>query len=209
MKSIIPIFPLNLVVFPFSKYPLHIFEEKYKKLIIDSISANDGFGIVSMFDNRLSEIGCFVKIDEIIKTYDNGSMDIIIKGYDRFKILNTEIGFDNDYSKSTIIPFYDEETVLINSNNVSKLIDKFKNIVDYTELSLSESYWRNLNNTIFKSFKIAEKCGLTLNQQQDLLMLQNENSRIEYLLNHFRNIDNYIENTKEMKNLILNDGYIN
>lgn len=89
------------------------------------------------------------------------------------------------------------------------MIDIFKDIVEYSKLSLSDNYWRNLSNTNLKSFKIAEKCGLTLNQQQDLLVLRNENERIEYLMNHFDRLNKYIENTNEVKNLIMNDGYLN
>lgn len=208
MRSIIPIFPLNLVVFPKAKYPLHIFEERYKKMVTDAIHHDEGFGVVSNLENRISEIGCYVKVDEVIKSYDNGSMDIIVKGYDRFKILNKDVTIYG-YYEATIIPYFDEESVLVNDINVIKLIDIFKDIVEYSQLSLSDNYWRNLSNTNLKSFKIAEKCGLTLNQQQDLLVLRNENERIEYLMNHFDRLNKYIENTIEVKNLMMNDGYLN
>ncbi len=50
MKNTIPIFPLNLVVFPDSKYPLHIFEERYKILLQKCLTDNSGFGIVASID---------------------------------------------------------------------------------------------------------------------------------------------------------------
>lgn len=208
MKSIIPLFILKLIVYPDSKYPLHIFEKRYKSLVNNSLTSGEGFGIVSNIDNRVSEVGCYVQIEKVIKKYENGSMDIIIKGIDRFKILNKTLT-ENDIFEGTIIPFFDSKLELINSANVSKLIGKFKRIVDYSELTLSSNYWNNLEAVDLKSFKIAEKCGLTLNQQQDLLMIQNENERINYLLNHFEKLDDYISNSNEMKNLIMNDGYIN
>jgi Lon protease-like protein len=177
-------------------------------MVTDAIHHDEGFGVVSNLENRISEIGCYVKVDEVIKSYDNGSMDIIVKGYDRFKILNKDVTIYG-YYEATIIPYFDEESVLVNDINVIKLIDIFKDIVEYSQLSLSDNYWRNLSNTNLKSFKIAEKCGLTLNQQQDLLVLRNENERIEYLMNHFDRLNKYIENTNEVKNLMMNDGYLN
>ena len=42
----IPLFPLNMVVLPFEKVPLHIFEPRYKKMISESIENNSPFGIV-------------------------------------------------------------------------------------------------------------------------------------------------------------------
>ena len=70
MQLKIPIFPLNLVVFPGSKYPLHIFEERYKRLLNKCLNSNTGFGIVSLIDKIISDVGVYVIISEVIKTYD-------------------------------------------------------------------------------------------------------------------------------------------
>ena len=63
----VPIFPLNLVVFPGSKYPLHIFEERYKILINRCLEDNSGFGIVALIDKKISDVGVFVKVNQVIK----------------------------------------------------------------------------------------------------------------------------------------------
>ena len=56
MKNIIPIFPLIKVVFPNSKFPLHIFEERYKKLINRILDEKVGFGIVPYINDKVGEI---------------------------------------------------------------------------------------------------------------------------------------------------------
>jgi Lon protease-like protein len=61
MKTI-PLFPLNLVVFPNSRYPLHIFEERYKKMINDCLTDETGFGIVAPSGKELSKIGSYAVI---------------------------------------------------------------------------------------------------------------------------------------------------
>ena len=88
MNNKIPIFPLNIVIFPDSSYPLHIFEERYKRMLKRSLENNEEFGIVSKIDLEISHIGCMAKISEIVKTYENGSTDIIIKGGARFNIIS-------------------------------------------------------------------------------------------------------------------------
>ena len=85
MKEIIPIFPLNLVMFPGAVYPLHIFEERYKRMVRYCEENDEGFGIVSKIDETISDIGCYAKLAEIINVYDNGSLDIIVKGIKRFR----------------------------------------------------------------------------------------------------------------------------
>ena len=78
--SRIPIFPLNLVVFPDSKYPLHIFEERYKILIEKCLREKTGFGIVASFERKISDVGVYVIIDSVVKVYDNVESDIVVDG---------------------------------------------------------------------------------------------------------------------------------
>lgn len=79
MNSTIPIFPLNLVVFPGSKYPLHIFEERYKILIQKCLKENSGFGIVTFIDKKISDVGVYVKVTDVVKTYINASLILLLK----------------------------------------------------------------------------------------------------------------------------------
>ena len=45
-SRLLPLFPLNVVVFPGTPLPLHIFEERYKDMIGSAIRDNSEFGIV-------------------------------------------------------------------------------------------------------------------------------------------------------------------
>ncbi|MFP4364420.1 MAG: LON peptidase substrate-binding domain-containing protein [Spirochaetia bacterium] len=85
-KHIIPIFPLSAVLFPYTLMPLHIFEDRYKELISD-ISASDGlFGIVYSSGNSFSQVGTLAKYQKTVKSYSDGSTDIITLGKERFHI---------------------------------------------------------------------------------------------------------------------------
>ena len=90
MNNSISIFPLNLVVFPYSKIPLHIFEERYKKMIDKCLEEKTGFGIISLIKNNLSEIGSYVDITDVLNKYENGESDIVVKGNARFKLLKAK-----------------------------------------------------------------------------------------------------------------------
>ena len=60
MKSQIPIFPLNLVMFPEARYPLHIFEERYKRMIKWCIDNDTEFGIVLKIDLKIANVDCIM-----------------------------------------------------------------------------------------------------------------------------------------------------
>ena len=72
MTNFIPIFPLNIVVFPGEEVNLHIFEPRYKQLVKECFSDAKPFGIPPVINNQVGEMGTLVKVQEMVKVYDNG-----------------------------------------------------------------------------------------------------------------------------------------
>ena len=71
----IPLFPLELVLLPYEKLLLHIFEPRYKKMILNAINYNKLFGIVLKDSNNIYKIGCKAKVSEVLKTFPDGKYD--------------------------------------------------------------------------------------------------------------------------------------
>jgi ATP-dependent Lon protease len=207
MKNTIPIFPLNLVVFPDSKYPLHIFEERYKILLQKCLTDNSGFGIVASIDKRISDVGVYVKVTQILKTYLNGELDIVVQGVERFLINSTSLHPDGYYVAD--VEKYDDENIMIDTRLNDELKSEFEEIVELANFKLEDAFWNNLNSAKLKSYKIAEKSGLTYEQQQELLVLKNENERLSYLINYFILIKDKVDRADTIKKIIMNDGYLN
>ena len=87
MTNFIPIFPLGITVFPGEKLNLHIFEPRYKQLILECATLKKPFGIPTVVNGKISDIGTLVEIAEITTTYENGEMDIKTKGLAVFHVL--------------------------------------------------------------------------------------------------------------------------
>lgn len=207
MKTRISLFPLNLVVFPDSKYPLHIFEERYKKLIRKCLDEKEGFGIVSLVGNDLSKVGSFVTISSVLKKYDSGEFDVIVTGNSRFVTNRVELHQDGYYFAD--VTFFNDEPVAYNPLLLEELQSQFEILMGRFNFSLEESFWDNYYAAEMKSFKMAEKAGLTLTQQQTLLSIKDENKRLNYLIEHFKLMASKITKDEALKTLVLNDGYIN
>lgn len=202
----IPLFPLKLVVFPYSKYPLHIFEERYKRMIDTCLSNESGFGIVAPSDNELAKIGSYVFITKLLKKYENGEMDIVIEARSRFNIRRITSHIDG-YLLAEVEEYYDTQSTA-NPSLLDEMEDMFEKILDKYDFELEKSFWTGYKNSKAKSFKIAEKSGLSLTQQQTLLTLQDENRRINFLINHFEKLDENISKNAGLRNIILGDGYL-
>lgn len=208
MNEIIPIFPLNIVMYPGAKYPLHIFEERYKKMVRNSIFSGQGFGIVSKIDLEISNIGCYVLVDKVVKQYENGSMDIFVEGIERFEIITKSYNSEG-YMEAAVVSYHDAPDEEKNMLSIQQAMVKFKDIINNTTIELEDSFWKNLERSDFKSFKLAEKSGLNIKQQQNILAFQSENKRIKFLLEHFEKIESYLEESKAIREIIAGDGYIN
>jgi Lon protease-like protein len=207
MENLIPIFPLKLVVFPNSSYPLHIFEPRYKKMITYCIDNNTGFGIVASFDKRISDVGVYVLITDVLKKYDNGEFDILVKGISRFLINETKLHPDG-YFISTVEE-YNDRKVSIDNSLLQELKDEFEKILELANYKLEDKFWKQYSQSEFKSFKIAEKSGLDYAQQQELLILRNENARLNYLIKYFSLLKNKMSNSETLNKIVMGDGFIN
>ena len=209
MNQKIPLFPLALVVFPNSKYPLHIFEERYKILINKCLGNSTGFGIVSKIGDTISEVGVYVEIAEVIKIYESGELDIVVAGKWRFKRMNIEMHPDGYYlSDVSRIKDNDSEGDL-NFNLFFTLKQRVQEMLKLVNFNVNQGFWDTLEKTNLKSFKLAEKAGLSILQQQELLTIQSENKRLSYLLDHFEKLEAKLEENKMMREIILGDGYLN
>ncbi|HXP29040.1 MAG TPA: LON peptidase substrate-binding domain-containing protein, partial [Solirubrobacteraceae bacterium] len=53
-----PLFPLGIVALPSEHVPLHIFEDRYRRMIEECLQAEREFGIVWLSEEELKPVGC-------------------------------------------------------------------------------------------------------------------------------------------------------
>ena len=68
-SGLIPLFPLQIVVFPGTPLPLHIFEERYKEMVGNAIRDNSEFGIVLAQEEGIVNAGCTVVVEKLNEMY--------------------------------------------------------------------------------------------------------------------------------------------
>jgi Lon protease-like protein len=85
-----PLFPLGLVALPGELVPLHIFEERYKTMMNECLTAEREFGIVWLSDDGLRDIGCACEIDRVLELMDDGRMNLVARGTRPFRVLERQ-----------------------------------------------------------------------------------------------------------------------
>jgi Lon protease-like protein len=103
----IPLFPLGVVLLPDMLLPLHIFEDRYKQMIARCLADDRPFGIVLFDGQSIRSVGCMARITEVIERYDDGRMDILTLGGERFVI--RELIEDQAYMEARVFFFDDDQ----------------------------------------------------------------------------------------------------
>ena len=129
IPSSIPIFPLdNVLLLPFGKLPLNIFEERYIKMTLDSLQSHRMIGIIQPKNNNneLFQMGCIGKITSYIETPDY-RLVLNLEGICRF-VLNERNLTPNGYYQAKI----DCQDYLSDLNNIEPNVDRSVLIQKYT-----------------------------------------------------------------------------
>ena len=83
----LPLFPLDMVLLPYRRVPLHIFEERYKQMIGECLDGDTEFGIVCGADDDFEDIGCAARVVGVLNRFSDGRMNILIEGTRRFRVM--------------------------------------------------------------------------------------------------------------------------
>jgi Lon protease-like protein len=106
-SRLVPLFPLQVVVFPRTDLPLHIFEDRYKEMVGEAIRDKSEFGVVLAQENAIVNIGCTVAVEEVVHAYPDGRLDILTRGRRRFEIV--ALNEEKNYLQGEVRFFDDDD----------------------------------------------------------------------------------------------------
>jgi len=202
MTNFIPIFPLGVVVYPDEKLNLHIFEPRYKQLIVECFGQKKLFGIPAVIENKLKEYGALVEITELSKVYDNGEMDIKTKGVRTFRMLEL-IKEIPDKLYSGAIVTYPETNEQGNPELMQKLMSSIREL--HRMLNVSKDFGKA--DRELTVYEVAHHLGLSIEEEYELLQLQDERQRQEFLKRHLAKVISTMAGMERLKEKIKQNGH--
>jgi Lon protease-like protein len=174
-----PMFPLGMVALPTESVPLHIFEDRYRKMIEECMDSEREFGIVWLSEDELKPVGCACEIDRVLERTDDGRMNIVVRGTRPFRLVERQD--DLPYPAAVVEflaeqdeepdPEVTEETRGLYAELVEQATDK---TLDAEELAELDSY------------TMAATVEFGTDVKQELLELRSENARLRLLTLLFR-----------------------
>ena len=202
MTNFIPIFPLGIVVYPGEVLNLHIFEPRYKQLISECHTSKRPFGIPTVIDNKMQDVGSLVEITEMTTVHENGEMDIRTKGVRIFRILEV-IKEVPDKLYSGAIVNYPETYEKGNPELMRKVMNS---IHDLHELLKVSKDFKQKGREI-RSYDVAHHIGMSLQEEYELLGLLDERQRQEYLKRFLAKVIPMVAGMEQLKEKIKLNGH--
>jgi len=202
MTNFIPIFPLAIVLYPGEELNLHIFEPRYKQLIKYCADNKKPFGIPSVINNQINEIGTLAEVVEISKVYDNGEMDIKTKGSSVFRILEIVKEVPDKLYSGAIVNYLHNYT-----NGNKKLMQKVIEDVRQLHKILKVNKQFKKSDDELLSYEVAHHIGLSLEEEYELVGLMEEIQRQEYLKRHLTKILLVMAQMETLKQKINQNGH--
>jgi Lon protease-like protein len=114
----IPLFPLGLVLLPEMLLPLHIFEERYKRMISECLAGDRPFGIVWFDGKDIRTVGCTARVVEVLHRYEDGRMDILTRGEARFVVREM---FEEKAYMEARVSFFDDAPEAVSEETASEI----------------------------------------------------------------------------------------
>ena len=199
--NFLPLFPLNLVVFPHEALNLHIFEPRYRQLVNECIEEKKTFGIPAFVNNKLLGYGTEVEVSQLSKRYGDGRMDVMTKGLRIFRIVDLQNPVKGKLYAGGEVVFIENEDLTEEINPyllslVEKLYSLLKVKVDYDQPEYAPF-----------SYRIIHKIGVSVAEEYELLLMPTEKQRQQRLIEHLELINPIVAEVERTKERIAMNGH--
>ncbi|MDQ2793734.1 MAG: LON peptidase substrate-binding domain-containing protein, partial [Bacteroidota bacterium] len=194
MARLLPLFPLNLVVFPGEKLNLHIFEPRYRQLVRECIEQNITFGIPPYLNESLSELGTEMRLLSVEQTYSSGELDIRTQAVAVFRV--------NKFYRQAPGKLYagglvenvvqDTEADPVLRTVITRQVRQLYEALGLRKLLLELA-------PDYTIFDVAHHIGLSTEQEYQLLATTSEQERQELVRDHLDTILPVVLETERLK----------
>jgi Lon protease-like protein len=178
----IPLFPLDLVLFPGAPLPLHIFEPRYREMIAECIAGNAPFGVVRAQLEGLAVVGCSAQVVRVLHSYPDGRNDILTQGIDRFEIEQLDDSRSFLQAEVDLLPDTGAAADRSAREECVALHFETMHLLGTAEPGVSLSLDEPL------AYLLAASIPADLNFQQALLAMRSDRERTETLSSYYRAI---------------------
>jgi Lon protease-like protein len=197
----IGLFPLGMVLLPTEQVSLHIFEERYKELIGECLAQDREFGLVRADSAGIREIGTRAAVLRVVARFDDGRMDVVVEGHDRFKLLELTDG--RMFNTGEISPVLDEDDPA-DTATIDRALELFRRLRDLTASDVEVP----TADTTQLSYALAARVELDVEVKQALLEQTSERKRLESVCDQLVEVSAIVERQRRAAERAATNGRV-
>ena len=198
----LPLFPLGIVLYPDEPVPLHIFEPRYREMVRVCQEEDLPFGIVHVTETALADVGCTARIRRVITRYDDGRLDIVAQGEQRFRIVG--VHRDRPFLTAEVAPYGPGRLEPVDPGARERVITQHMKLLEMAGERIRPAVYERAR---WVSFVVAQNAGLEIEQKQQLLEMPTEDERVAFLIKHFRKMLARVARAQRFRKLAEGDGH--
>ena len=169
------LFPLSIVLVPTERIPLHIFEPRYRELIEECVEEGIEFGLVlATGDGAVHEIGTRASVLEVLEVLEDGRMNVVVEGGERFRLLELTSG--RSFTTGLVEPVIDDDDPP-GADDVERALEVFRELAETSEadVDLPDPDVPQLD------FELAARVEFGVDAKQEVLAMTSPRLRMQRL----------------------------
>jgi Lon protease-like protein len=195
------LFPLGIVLLPTEQIPLHIFEDRYQELIAECLADEREFGLVFADEEGLRELGTRAAVTEVLERFDDGRLNIVVEGRERFRLLELTSGRS---FQTAVVEAVEDEPDPADPADEERALELFGRLVELTgaEVEPPSPGAEQL------SFELAGRFEFAAELKQRLLGLTSERERVHMLAEVLEGAAQAVEREREIAERAATNGKV-
>jgi Lon protease-like protein len=186
-----PLFPLGIVALPGESVPLHIFEDRYRRMIEQCLEGEPGslqrqFGIVWLSEEELKQVGCACEVERVLERMDDGRLNILTQGTRPFRLLERQEDLPYPAGVVEFLADAEEEPDAEAAEAAGEL---YRDLVKQaTDRTLEDADLGQMD-----AYQMAATVDFPAEAKQQLLEMRSENGRMRLLATLLRDALEHLE----------------
>jgi Lon protease-like protein len=165
------LFPLDLVLLPGERVPLHLFEPRYRQLYADSVLEDRPFVVVQTGPTGTADVGCSARFDELARRFEDGRLNVIVAGLRPVALVEETEG---RLYFSALVRELDDEPSETDPALTAEVLDRFRSLAGLAE----DAPAPDPPEGVALSYAIAGAFELPPGPKQELLESRDESVRM-------------------------------
>ena len=195
------LFPLGIVLLPTEQIPLHIFEDRYQELIGECLDEEREFGLIYADDDGLREIGTRAAVTEVLDRFDDGRLNVVVEGRERFRLLELTDG--RTFQTGLVEPVEEPEDPA-ESADADRALELFRKLVELTGAEVEAP----VTGADQLSFELAGRFEFAPELKQRLLQLTSERERVKVLADLLEGAAQAVEREQDVAKRAASNGKV-